>query len=1141
VSSVCVSCGAESSEGARFCQVCGASLWAACPACGAEQSAAATFCSSCGTALRPEAGRATEADHEERRVVTVLFADLAGSTAFGESVDPEDVREVQSALFDLVGREVERHGGVTEKFVGDAVVAVFGAPQAHEDDAERAVRAALAIRDAFPRLAARIADRHGADVGIRIGVNTGEVVAGREAMARGELMVTGDAVNVAARLQQLTAPGTVLVGERTRLTTQRSVIYGDVQELDAKGKELPIRAWEAVRPHLSRPLRARAFATPLVGRADELSLLQLTASRVERERAPQLVTVFGNAGVGKSRLLEEFADALDRGRVLTGRCVPYGDGITYLPLAEVASQLTGIRDDDPSDVALGRARQTVDGLVAPSQADQAAAALAWTLGLTLPEGAAGIAAVDPRRALHEGWASLLTALGREELFVLVVDDVHWASEPLLDLIEDVVQRLHDTAVLVVCPARPELVDARPSWAASGLRSSAITLAPLDERSAETLLRELLRAEDVPEHIARSILVPAEGNPFFVEEMLSMLVERGALERRNGGWSVTPHLEGVKVPDSIHGVIAARIDLLRAAEREALRRCSVMGRSFWPDAVGVDDDVVATLARRALVSERHVSSFSAREFTFKHALTHEVAYSTLPRGERRELHRRVAEWIAERAPDRQAETTEVIAYHYEQALAYGDRNHGLERRLFDALLNAGVAAVARGAYASADALLTRALEVAPSEVEHARASVLLARVEVATRRYDTAIERLGAALAVAEREGDLTLQAEALGGKTRASWLRGSWRDAVESAQAAVNALEGLPESPQLAWALARLSQIEMLRGLPEAEPTSQRAIDVARRTGERAAEANARGNLMSARSRWAAPTEAELTEIIELAQAAGAHDESARVVINYLWSACRFQPLDALERTVMDAAGEVGIGLATEGYGQYLAFSRAALLHVPAGRWSEVDAMLASADPGPTVTVRLVWLWLVTGMALRHGDLQEVDRHLPEFRETALASEEPQRIWPMVSVTIPRALLDNDLETVRQLADIVMEGSPSWAFMSALSIARSLAVVEDGERLARLVQVLQEDAGSESVVLVAHGLLALLDGRAQEAAEILADAERQLQAFGRHYDAACVALDAGRALDAAGDSAGAETTRQRADEFLDTIGCINPW
>ena len=312
MSRACAGCGAEHESSARFCSTCGASLWRVCPACGAEAHVAAAFCSTCGFAL-VEGARRAEAIVEgtdERRVVTVLFADLAGSTALGERLDPEDVREVQGELYSLVNDAVDRFGGITEKFVGDAVLAVFGAPQSHEDDPERAIRAALAISEAFEPFARRVRELHAAEVGLRIGINTGEVVAGREASARGELMVSGDAVNVAARLQQLALPGTVLVGARTRQATHRAIAFRQIEALAAKGKTEPLEAWEAIGVTAPPGTRRSGFGAPLIGRDDELSLLRLAAARARRERTPQLCTVYGLAGVGKSRLVEEFVTNL---------------------------------------------------------------------------------------------------------------------------------------------------------------------------------------------------------------------------------------------------------------------------------------------------------------------------------------------------------------------------------------------------------------------------------------------------------------------------------------------------------------------------------------------------------------------------------------------------------------------------------------------------------------------------------------------------------------------------------------------------------------------------------------------------------------------------------------------------------------
>ena len=1079
--------------------------------------------------------------------MTILFADLAGSTSLGERLDPEDVRVLQGELFELVNTEVERHGGITEKFVGDAILAVFGVPQAHEDDAERAVRAALGIREAFPAFAARVAAAHGAEVGVRIGVNTGDVISSREAAARGELIVTGDAVNVAARLQQLADPGGIVVGERTHSATRRVISYGAAAELDAKGKSLPVKAWQAIAAVASRGTRGLEYAAPLIGRTDEIALLRLAAARVERERSPQLITVFGHAGVGKSRLVSEFVEGLDNARVVVGGCVPYGDGVTYLPLAQVASALSGILDDDRVDTALEKLRLSVAGTVPSDQIERVVDAVAWTMGLSLPGHTAGIGpGGEVRQTLHDAWTKYLAALGRHELVVLVVEDIHWASEPLLDLLDDVMDRLEDTAVLVICPSRPELLDTRPSWGTGRLSSSSVTLAPLSAGDAESLLQALLDSQTLPDRVVTQILEPAEGNPFFVEEMIAMLVEQGAIEERDGGWVGTDRLALTSMPDSVHGVIAARLDLLEARERQALRRCSVMGRIFWPSAVGVDDDVIATLGRRAIVSEQFSSAFSGRrEFAFKHALTHEVAYATLPRSERGSLHRRVAEWLGDSVPDRQAETTEVIAFHYEQALRWGGRDDELQDRAFNAFLRAGDAAVRRGAYPSAERLLDRSLELAPTDHERSRALVLAAQVDIHRTQYERAMTRLAEAVAITEETKDTTLRADALGLRARASWLRGSWREAHESAEAAVATLEGLPESAELARALARLSQIEMLRALPSASATASRGIDVAVRTGEPAAEASARTNLFTAEAGYGViPPVEHISEIVELALAAGAHDEAVRAVVNYLWSAALLGPIEPAERVVKETAARLEHGLNAEAYNEYLQFSLATLVYVPAGRWSEADAVLARGEPVP-VTSRLVWLWLVTGQALRRGDLDLVDRHLPELRETALASEEPQRILPMAGVAMPRAVLANDVDDVRNLADVVV-GQRVTNFSSSastLAIPRALAAIGEHSRLEALQRTFTEwTEGTSGVVATAvRGLLASLEEEPREAARLLGSAEEELRALGRHYDAACLALDVARALDESGDVSGSEAARARARALLEPLACVNPY
>ena len=465
--------------------------------------------------------------------------DLVGSTALGERLDPEDVRMLQGELFTLVNEEVERFGGVSEKFAGDAVLAVFGVPRTHEDDAERAVRAALAVQTAFGRYADVVRERHGAETGLRVGVSTGEVVTGRDAASRGELMVSGDTVNVAARLQQLAEPGTVLVGERTQRATRRNVAYGEVVELVAKGKDAPVRAWRAIEAIGEVGARGDGRAAPLIGRDDDLALLRLTAARVERERAPQLVTIFGHAGVGKSRLVEELVRGLDSGQAVVGRCVPYGDGITYLPLAQIASDLAGIRDDDDSEVAsreaprvrrahrFARARRPrprvprVDrgaratGPVCRDRRARRRPERPARRVVPLPRG------TRTRRALRHGHRR--RALGVEP-----------AARPPRARPRRAGERRGPRRLPVPARVRRHPADLGQR-ATERILDHARAARPAD---AESLLSALLEGGALSGDVATAILRPADGNPFFVEEMLSMLVEQGALERTNGSWKAT---------------------------------------------------------------------------------------------------------------------------------------------------------------------------------------------------------------------------------------------------------------------------------------------------------------------------------------------------------------------------------------------------------------------------------------------------------------------------------------------------------------------------------------------------------------------------------------------------------------------------
>jgi len=1147
----CASCGAKHPAGARFCSECGAPLQQTCPGCGAEQPASATFCSSCGIALRQDARRAADAadERQERRVVTVLFADLAGSTALGELLDPEDVRELQGELFDLINTEVERFGGTTEKFAGDAVLAVFGIPQAHEDDPERALRAALAVRDRFDSFTTRVHGRHGADVGLRIGINTGEVVAGREAAARGELMVSGDAVNVAARLQQHAEPGEVLVGRRTHAATARTIAYRRHEDLEAKGKRAPLAAWVALDAAQQAPRGFAGLTAPLVGRNEELAVLRAVAARVERERAPQLVTLFGPAGVGKSRLLSELVQRLAPAHVLTGRCLPYGEGITYWPLAEVAKAHAGILDNDPAETALAKLRRAIESVVADEHAERALDAAAWTIGFSLP--GTPVMDTDPREAvrrLQDGWARYVTALGREQVVIIAVEDVHWASAPLLDLIERLAERLTDTQVLLVCTARLELLELRPTWGAGKQNATTLALTPLPPAQAAELVASLLGETEVPGALRERVLAQAEGNPFFLEEMLNMLIDEGVLERRNGGWASTERLAEVSIPDSVHGVIAARIDLLEAVARDALRRCSVVGRSFWPAAVGVDEQVIESLRGSGLVSDSPESAMGGmREFAFKHALTRDVVYSTLPRSERRELHRRVAEWIQEVARDRGIEAAELAAYHYGQALAYGEDDPAVSQRAFESLLTASEAAFSRADFEAARAQVERALELADDD-RRPTAQLALARLDYTQGRFESALEALS--LLNAQLKADHPeLRSDVLGWHSRTSWMCGHWNDALSSANAAVSALDGLPESPQLARALARLSQIEMLKHRVESIGHAKEAIAVAGRVGDAFAEVNARINLFTEQaSRGTAPDPNNVVDIVDRAIDAGVYEEAYRAIVNFIWSGHGYLPLDEIERVAVEARRRAAVPPPVS-VGPYLELSTAGLLFLPAGRWQEVDDVLRDVEEIAltTASTRLMWLSLLGGLALRRGDVQTAEPLLDELRPAALASGEGQRIVPMACVALPWLLITDRPHELRALAEqllTILDGQ--WPYiMSAVAVVRALAAAGEADLLQRTIDSMRPTASEAPTaklgtsLTAGEGLLALMEQRTGEAVEKLTAAVERERALGYVFDTACLELDLARALEADGQEDAAAEVRTRAESVLETLGCVN--
>jgi class 3 adenylate cyclase len=602
----------------------------------------------------------------ERKLATVLFVDLVGSTDLIADVDPEIVRRRVGRYFDQVSHCVTTHGGTVEKFAGDAVMAAFGVPLQHEDDAERAVRAALVTLDRVAELGLEV----------RIGIESGEVVADES----DSTFATGEAVNLAARLEQQAGPNEIVIGPTASRLVRDLVELEPLEPLELRGWREPIAASRVVRAREYGP-PMRSLSAPLVGRESELELLENTFARTIRDKRATLLTIYGDPGVGKSRLAREFVAGLDGASVLAGRSLPYGEGVTYWPLAEMVKCAAGIADDDPLDVAIDKLRSFCEDEV-----------VADLLGL-----ASGVLeAVQAERSQQEiAWAAREWAqrLAQEQPLVLIFEDIHWAEEPLLELIDHLAQWVRERSLLILCLARPELLDVRPGWGGGRIRSTAIELEPLARAESEELAAALLAQHEIPEHVTSRLLEKTEGNPLFVEETVRMLVEEGA-EGRD------------RIPDTLQALIGARIDRLPAGEKILLQRGSVMGRTFFAGAVDylsaeydADEleDMLDDLLLRDLITRQERSTISDETaYRFKHVLIREVAYGGLSKSSRAEYHTRFAEWLREKADK---ELLEIRAYHLDQACALyaeldGSPPAELAKTAAKALQAAGKRALAR---------------------------------------------------------------------------------------------------------------------------------------------------------------------------------------------------------------------------------------------------------------------------------------------------------------------------------------------------------------------------------------------------------------------------------------------------------------
>lgn len=665
----CAGCGRVTPPDARFCMHCGTPQMTPCPHCSSELPANARFCAFCGQAV--EAPAPPDAPVEMIKLVTVLFADVVGSTAQAELMHPEDTRALMAEFFDGMSEEIRAEGGTVERIIGDAIMADFGVPVAREDDPIRAVRAGRRMLD---RLEKFNADRDDASrISIRVGINTGEVSTGG---SFGEqLLVMGDAVNVAARLEQAAQPGTILIGERTARRVRDAFVLKEVESVSAKGKSEPLVAFavEAEATDVADP--AATFLIPLIGRDRELQKLQREFAGLASDGVPRLVTVIGDAGVGKSRLTREFLSTIaGSARLLFGRCLPYGDGITFWPLREIIRSEAALAGADGGlDERDHLDRFTAQLMAGASEHDRDTVrdALFATVGFQ-PAGRS--AAADPRqtyRRLLDGWRLLLNRYAADGPVVVVIEDLHWADTTMLEVLDDLVRRVVGP-VLFVCPTRPDLTDVHPTWIAGLKNYTAVNLDPLTHEDSCHFMSLLLELDDMPEQLTARIVDRAEGNPFFLEEILNHLIDEGHFALKDGRWEPVGDVSDLEVPDNVQAAIVARLDLLAPEERRLVQLASVIGRTFWKGLlqhlagkleVG---RVLETLCRRHLITQRGSSRDGEPEYSFKHVLIRDVAYASVPRKLRGSAHASIARWIESTRGPQASEIAELVAHHFDRA-------------------------------------------------------------------------------------------------------------------------------------------------------------------------------------------------------------------------------------------------------------------------------------------------------------------------------------------------------------------------------------------------------------------------------------------------------------------------------------------
>jgi class 3 adenylate cyclase/tetratricopeptide (TPR) repeat protein len=1155
---------------------CGAPLARSCPACGTEAPAQARFCMSCGADLTAAAGDdGARADttargdagspSEERRTVTVMFADLSGYTAVSERLDHETVKGLTERCLTRLSAEVERFGGRVDKYIGDNVMAVFGAPVAHEDDAERAVRSAFGMQSAMAELNGGIADEFGFELPLRIGVNTGEVLAGHVGEA---YTVVGDAVNVAARLQALAPSGGILVGERTQRASEHAIDYKQLAPLTLKGKAEPVAAFEAVqlREH-AQPGNRPSFRAPLVGRQPELSQLQSMFERVVREGSPHLVTVVGQAGVGKSRLLAEFEGRLGLEpqpiRLLRGRCLAFGSSVVYWPLAEMLRAECGIAEGDSGAQARAKllarlapllsGSDGADGADGGEQVERRLAPLARLLGAQTA-GEDGVAELEDSQSARESFfgtvRAVLEALARERTLLLAWEDIHWADEGTLDLIEYLAQWLR-APVLQVALARDELLERRPSWSTVRRSTTTTFLEPLAPDEVRQLIERLLNSGDRSAVLPEALAERSGGNPLFAESMVQRIAEEGSAT-------------AAELPDTVQGLLAARLDSLERFERQLVSHAAVIGRTFWesalqPLATAAHADLGATLLalreKDIIVPGEGSHGEGEGELAFKHVLIRDVAYEMLPKTVRARKHAEVGAFIEQRAGGRGEGVVALLAEHYGRAATLAAEVRlevselaALREKALEFSEAAGDAAAAL--FANREALAHYESAAAFADAEDPallRIAEKCGDLELRLGRVEPAIAAWERCLEYYRGRGELEHVAELHRKIGAALAHKGERKQAIEHHQQGINLIKDLPASLALVRLYEEAAWLYMQVGDNMlAIYASEKALRLAETLGEARAASRAHGIFGRVFGRIGDTAKAR--ENLERAVALARDSDAGETVLALLAlghslesaegdyegaGSCYAEALALAERI-----GDVPAQIELQSALAQLAFYRCDWDEVR--RASDASARLAESEG---LIGKLCLSNSLRGLlAWREGKLEEsarLFRRADELAEQVGWSEVSFSALLGLAVTLRDAgdLSGAEQTLSRALAICERAGlipqsirvHSALAFVSALA-GRSEAAADAAERAAGLAERLHEPVG-QACSREAHGIVATYD----DALQALRDARADWERLGRRLDVArCEMLLGRRMLEQ--DGAAAAQTLERAAEAYDELG-----